>query len=102
MSISVTGLMISGLARAAQALSEPAYVERARQAIEFLRTHALQPDGRVLRAAYVGEDGEIAPCRYCTQCNHYINLKRTHHIRNRTEIQLIYLKQYNSKISNSI
>lgn len=53
--------MISGLAKAAQALENPAHVQRAIGAAKFVRRH-LYDDSKqtLLRSCYKGEDGEIA------------------------------------------
>ena len=51
--------MITGFARAGQALSEPSYIERATKAADFLHQHAYnETAGTLLRTVYNGPQGE--------------------------------------------
>ena len=57
---SVVGLMISGLARAAQVLGEEIYEKRARKAAEFVKKYLFDgKSGQLLRSCYRGDDGEV-------------------------------------------
>jgi len=51
------GLMISAMARAGRALRRPAYTEAARRATDFLLTHLVAPQGRLLRRFKDGQAG---------------------------------------------
>lgn len=54
------GLMISGLARAAQVLGEDVYEKRAAKAAEFVKKHLFdEKSGKLLRSCYRGESGEV-------------------------------------------
>lgn len=54
------GLMISGLARAAQVLGEDVYEKRAAKAAEFVKKHLFdKKSGKLLRSCYRGEGGEV-------------------------------------------
>ena len=54
------GLMISGLARAAQVLGEDVYEKRAAKAADFVRKHLFdEKSGKLLRSCYQGEGGEV-------------------------------------------
>ena len=51
--------MITGFARAGQALSEPSYIERATKAADFLHQHAYnETSGTLLRTVYNGPQGK--------------------------------------------
>ncbi|KAI8794825.1 spermatogenesis-associated protein 20 [Biomphalaria glabrata] len=52
------GLMISGFARGAQALSDPSLIKRAIQAASFVRQHLYQ-SGTLLRSCYTTENKEV-------------------------------------------
>ena len=55
-----SGLMISGLARAAQVLGEDVYEKRAAKAADFVRKHLFdEKSGKLLRSCYQGEGGEV-------------------------------------------
>ena len=57
---SVVGLMISGLARAAQVLGEEIYEKRARKAADFVKKYLFDAkSGQLLRSCYRGDDGEV-------------------------------------------
>lgn len=59
-SCSFLGLMISGLARAAQVLGEDVYEKRASKAAEFVKKHLFdKKSGKLLRSCYRGEGGEV-------------------------------------------
>ena len=52
------GLMISGFAHAHQVLGDPAYLERATAAAQFVRTHLYNPEkGVLIRNAYRDNNG---------------------------------------------
>lgn len=50
--------MISGLAKAAITLQNEDFLRRAERAVDFIKEHSMK-SGHLLRAAYVGVDGEI-------------------------------------------
>lgn len=51
--------MISALAKAANTLQNDQLLHRAQRAVDFIKKY-LTVNGGLLRAAYVGNDGEIA------------------------------------------
>jgi uncharacterized protein YyaL (SSP411 family) len=53
----ITGLMISGLSKAGQALKEPAFMDQAIKTATFLKTHMYDKDSSTLyRTSYVEEN----------------------------------------------
>ncbi|MBF0565436.1 MAG: thioredoxin domain-containing protein [Nitrospirae bacterium] len=54
------GLMIAALARAGRALGEPAYVDAAKKAVNFVLTHLEKPSGRLLHRYRDGESAIVA------------------------------------------
>lgn len=56
-----TGLMITGFAKAGQALESKEYVQRAITAANFVKKHLYNPTAEtLLRSCYKGTDGNIA------------------------------------------
>ena len=55
---SLPGLMISGFARAAQILDDPAYLERAVRAAQFIQSHLYNSEkGVLMRNGYRDDSG---------------------------------------------
>lgn len=54
------GMMISGLAKASQALGEERYAQQAERAADFLRQNMYRSDV-LLRTSYCGQEGEVQP-----------------------------------------
>lgn len=52
-------MMLGAMARAGVVLGDKAYIERAIQAAEFVKTY-LYKDGLLLRSAYSMEDGQVS------------------------------------------
>jgi uncharacterized protein YyaL (SSP411 family) len=56
-----TGLMITGFAKAGQALQDESYIQRAITAANFIKKHLYNPTAEtLLRSCYRGTDGNIA------------------------------------------
>jgi uncharacterized protein YyaL (SSP411 family) len=56
-----TGLMITGFAKAGQALENKGYIQRAITAANFVKKHLYNPTAEtLLRSCYKGTDGNIA------------------------------------------
>jgi uncharacterized protein YyaL (SSP411 family) len=56
-----TGLMITGFAKAGQALQDDSYIQRAITAANFVKKHLYNPTAKtLLRSCYRGTNGNIA------------------------------------------
>lgn len=55
------GLMITGFAKAGQALQDDGYIQRAVTAANFVKKHLYNPTAEtLLRSCYRGTDGDVA------------------------------------------
>lgn len=55
------GLMITGFAKAGQALQDDGYIQRAVTAATFVKKHLYNPTAEtLLRSCYRGTDGDVA------------------------------------------